>query len=632
MKYLVVLLFLLAATIVCAEDYPVASISESLKTDAYAVVRESEEQFVQTDLKNGVYRIKKVITILNEKGKDAADVVIYQDHFRELKNFSAEIMLSSGKVWKKIGKKDLVTTAFSSELATDGKYSFYNFYSSGYPYTVKYEYEIKFVNGILSYPFFHPFEGYNVAVEKANYRLQIPADYTLRYKSMGNMPSPDRTLAGKDSVFSWQAAGLPALISEPYMPPYKELFPTLYLSPARFCVDNVCGDMSSWVSFGKWQEQLLTGRDVLPPAMASKIKELTNDAPDTKEKIKRIYEYLQQTTRYVSIQLGIGGWQPMPAEMVAKTGFGDCKALSNYMRAMLKLVDIPSYYIVISMNNKRFFPDFPSFSQANHVILMVPQENDSIWLECTSQYMPFGYIHRSIAGHDALAVGDDRSFFCTLPDYPGEQNQIINVLDMNIETSGTAKISVRSDYRMKEYEKTLAFLRSNDPKEQSDWLIRNLSVQKPMISDVQKQELKSEYPAAVISYHVTGEDYAAKTSSRLFIPINPLRIGFRDLFPSASRRYDIQIEQEIVRSDSITIHIPEGYEVETLPKTTLFNSPYGLFLSTISKTQNDILYVQQMEVRKGTYPVAQYGELKSFFNQLSEWQGGRITLKKNKAI
>ena len=74
-------------------------------------------------------------------------------------------------------------------------------------------------------------------------------------------------------------------------------------------------------------------RQDVPLETAAYIKEITGNISDPKAKAQKIYEYMQHKTHYVSIQIGIGGYQPFTASEVDKDGYGDCKALCNYTRA-----------------------------------------------------------------------------------------------------------------------------------------------------------------------------------------------------------------------------------------------------------------------------------------------------------
>ncbi|GHU79845.1 hypothetical protein FACS1894145_4900 [Bacteroidia bacterium] len=610
-----------------AQNYAVTVIPEDLKTDARAVIREYSETFVQEDLYNGTYKTVYTITIFDEKGDDYTNFYVYEDFFRELKSFSGEVFNAQGKSIKKIAKKDLVSTAFSSNLADDGKNTFYNFHAPSYPITVKYAYELKYKNGILMYPTFVPVPGFQVAVEKADYTLQIPQDVELREKKLNTQVETVYSTTDKGKVYKWSINGFKALPYEAYAPT-EELFPVIYLSPEKFCVEKSCGNMSDWEHFGVWQAELLKGRNVLPQKIIDKVTEITQNIPGKRDKVKALYQYLQNTTHYVSIQLGIGGWQPMKAEDVAKTGFGDCKALSNYMKSLLDAVNIPSCYTVISTKKKNLMRDFPNFSQTDHVILMVPLESDTVWLECTSQSLPFGYIHKQILGHDALAVGENKAFLCTLPAYPPLDNQEINTVNIHLSPEGHAEMDVCANYQMDIFERMYFRLKGLDTKEENEALSSLLRVEKPQISNYKKEEFLSEKPSMNISFKVKCEEYASKTGTRMFIPINPAFTSLKGILTGNSRKFDIVLKSSIREIDTIRLHIPENYALETQVKPADIHSSYGAFKTEIKEENGTIVYIQKLELTPGRYPASEFSALKDFYNKIEGLQTIRLALKK----
>jgi transglutaminase-like putative cysteine protease len=139
--------------------------------------------------------------------------------------------------------------------------------------------------------------------------------------------------------------------------------------------------MMSWKDFGKFVYSLKVGRDQLPDNIKQTVHQLADGLTDPKQKISRLYEYMQKNTRYVGIQLGIGGWQPFDAKYVATNGYGDCKALVNYMYSLLKEAGINSYYTLVRAGKYANYitTEFPS-QQFNHVILCVPLQKDTVRL------------------------------------------------------------------------------------------------------------------------------------------------------------------------------------------------------------------------------------------------------------
>jgi len=627
-KYILTAFFLIFVGKILGQFFPESQISEELRKDAFAVVRQSKQNLVQIDQNSGTYKVDFVITILNKKGDDNAIFAIYEDKFRELKSFSGEIFDAKGKSIKKIKRDDLYVTAFSEHLATDGKSTLYRPKSPSYPYTVKYSYEMKFKNGIMSYPKFVPIKDFNVSVENAEYSLTIPKNINLRAKKLNYNFEENSTVSDKNKNCIFSAKNIKAFVNESYSPDFEDLFPIMYLSPDKFCVQKVCGDFSSWENFGLWAVELLKGRNLLPTSTVEKAAELTKNAENEREKVKILYNFLQNTTRYVSIQLGIGGWQPITAADVAKTGFGDCKGLTNYMKALLEAVGIQSYYTIIRLDRhkKTLMSDFPSFQEMDHVVLCVPLKNDTIWLECTNNYTPFGYIHSGIAGHNALVIRENDAVFTTLPDYPKNVHKETNLIEIALSSGGNAEFEVKSHYTMNVFERYYDYLFELTAKDEVEAIGGLLDVHKPQISNIKKEFDLSSAPSMSLSYSVKCDEYASKTATRMFIPINPIRTSMRK-FSGKTRTNDIVFSSILNETDTVKIRLPKGFYLETKLKPIEISSPYGNFRSEISEENGTIIYIQNIELFNGNFPASEFEAIKSFYEQIETAQSSKITLR-----
>ena len=612
-----------------AQQYPVSAISDSLIANADAVIRNFESIFVQTDMNNATHKVIEIITILKEDGKRHGNVMVHLDKFRDLKSFSGNVTDASGKVIKKISKKDLTTIAYSSHLASDNKYSYYEYKPSKYPYTVRYEYEVKIKNGIPYYPKFVPVTSYNLSLEKAIYRIQTPSETKIRYKAE-RMPcaEPIENKVGENIVYEWLMNNIPAIEREPYSPDLQDIVPIIHIAPNDFCMDGQCGNMSDWNNLGKWVGKLMLGRDVISPQLKEKMLALTADTNDEKEKVRRVYRYLQSTTRYVSIQLGIGGFQPMSAADVEKNGFGDCKALSNYMQSLLAVVGVNSLYTVISTNRADLYADFASLGQMNHVILAVPLPRDTLWLECTSQILPFNYAHTGIAGHQCLLVTPEGGMITRVKRQHDIDNDKSRNIAIQIDGSGNGKAHIKTEYRLDAYEDMIEFLHKMSREEQINSLVRDLQVAKAQISNLEIRSNAQENPDVHLEYDANIERFANKSGNRLFVSFSLLQPVFASV-NSTKRKQDIVINGGIMRTDTLKITIPTGYIPETIPKSATLNSMFGDYSIDIKHEENILQIIQHIFIRKGRYPADTVEEFKTFFkNMETEWNR-RAVFKQN---
>jgi hypothetical protein len=284
-KYILMLIFALTALKISAQNYAIDNIPSELKKNANVVIRYKSTEFIYNDIKSATEKQTLVITVLNKQGDEMSNFVAYGDKFRTLKSFSGEIYDKDGKSVRKIKRSEIHETEYSQSLADDNKYYFLSPKTSYYPYTIKYEYEIAWKNGIISFPMFCPVDDYNTSLEKAVYTLSVPKGCEYLYKNVNIDIKPTVKTDKSFDIYEWTLSNFAAIKQEIFAPLLTDIFPLVYLSPKNFFYDNTAGNQDGWENYGKWQWSLLENRDILPPQLQNEITSLTNGLT-TLEKIK----------------------------------------------------------------------------------------------------------------------------------------------------------------------------------------------------------------------------------------------------------------------------------------------------------------------------------------------------------
>lgn len=609
-------------------DFDVKHIPDSLKKDANAVVRMYN---ISYDYKTPVTATEKksvAITILNNNGLDHANLLESGDKFRKLTKVSGKVYDSKGFELRSYTKADVKKSAYSQHLATDNFSYYLQVYPPSFPFTVHFECEFEWKDGIILFPPFAPQPDYQIAVMEADYSLQYPENTTILTKTYNQVQElPAENFKG-NVIRKWNVRNLKAIKEERFAPAINTLIPIVYTAPASFVYEKTQGKLLDAEHICKWQQELNTGRDELSPETKNAISELVKDASTDREKVKILYDYLGSITRYESIQLGIGGFQPIPAAEVCRTGFGDCKGLSNLLKAMLNYVNIPANYVIIRMSSqeKDLDDDFSAFIRTNHIVLRVPLPGDTLWLECTNTRVPFGFVHNGIAGHNALVTTENGGYMTRLPDYPDSLNLEHNQMDIKLNTDGSAHVQVEKNWHVKIYDNVYQLLTAK-PTEVTDYLRKEISLPHATVSQINLDDNKSALPSLKARYEWTTTLFGSKTTNRLLIPVNAMRYTISKL-KKGQRNYDIYIKTGWKDTDLITIEIPEGYEIEALPAPVKHTCAFGNFESTVINLGNKLLINQSVMVHSGQYDVSLYADFVQFIDKITEIYQSKITLKK----
>jgi transglutaminase-like putative cysteine protease len=625
------LLFCLLTTLAWAGDeYAVAKISPELLKGANAVKRMEIQRFEIKDPGKAVYYYKYAITILNEAGDEHAEWVEPYDKFSSIKSVDGTLFDANGKKIKSIKKGEIIDISATSDisLAEDNRIKHHNFNYKIYPYTVEYEVEIK-QEGLLFMPSWMPLQDEDYAVEQSLYEVICDADYSIRYKAYKYDSEPSITNSGKTKTYKWEVKALTAKKREYAAPEWQKITPTVVVGPTQFSIEGYTGNMNTWQDFGKFVQALKSDKDILPEHIKTAIHQIADPEKDVKKKVALLYNYMQQNTRYISIQLGIGGWQPFDATYVATKRYGDCKALTNYMYAILKEVGIKSNYSLIKAGEYRRYivEDFPG-QQFNHAILSVPLDKDTVWLECTSQTLPSGYLSSFTSNRYALAINEEGGFLVRTPRYTANDNLQTRTINATLDENGKLSAAITTVYHGEQQDDLHQIINGYTKKEQEERLKKNINLPTYDIKSFGYKEIKNKIPAIEETLQLEADNYAQITGKRLFIQPNILsKSGLK--LPTEPRQHDIDLMFEYRDEDTVSITIPTGYKPEALPQPISINNKFGIYSIQYKIEADKIICIRVNEAIAGKHPAADYMALVKHYDDIFKADRGRIVLVKN---
>ncbi|MBS1733205.1 MAG: DUF3857 domain-containing protein [Bacteroidetes bacterium] len=596
-------------------------INPELKKNAHSVKREEVISFNIKSKSKASYKVHRLVTVLDESAGEELYFATYADKFHLLEDMSITVYNAFGAEVKKYSKKDMTSFNAGEGLVSDNKIYVLRIPNNSYPVHVETDYEIRY-NGLLHYPEYEV-QSIEQSVENSTFTATVPADLDIRFKNRNVDIAPAVITDGGKKSYTWAVKNKAALRHEEGSVSYESYCPEVILAPNKFELDGYEGDMSSWEKFGEWYRSLAKDAIDLTPERKQFFLHLVKNAGSQKEKAAIVYKYLQQNCRYVLITLGIGGFKPFEASFVDKKKYGDCKALSNYTQACLDAVGIKSYQALInaSYNKAPVDPAFPA-NQFNHVILCVPFEKDSVWLECTSNTNEFGVLGSFTENRNALLITENGGKLVSTPKSESKNNTLNTycLVQLLEDGSGTATVSMKTRGEYKE-----PFLLTDKKDEQKEFLVNQMGFLQPDDFVMEKDgddDIKMKMAIEKIPAFTAG--------SKQFLSPRIYRL-FKSTLPAAEgRTQDFYFHNPFRKTDTTIYQLPAGLVLEALPESRNLHFQYGDFKTTYryDKDKNELFSTATLELTNYRIPASDFAATKKFFDEVLAEYNSKLVVKK----
>ncbi len=590
---------------------PVFCWSQDFSDEDYIYLKRHEH--IKIDLKNDTFNIVQDITeqgkFISSKNLYYANEAIHYSGFSEIKDIEAYTYIPSTD--KKI-EVDYIET--KQEFDNMVFYSDDAYKSFIFPAVAKGAETYLNYKRIIKEPRF--LGGFNFAIhvptKSAQLSVEFPKNVEIGYVEF-NTDAIDLNFTKEETktsyIYTWIANNTEGFEGEDDSEAAMYYLPHILLYIKNYESDNktinVLNDLSDLYA---WYVSLVDQVDTNKLEEVYKITdEITRGLTSKKEKARAIFEWVQNNINYIAFGDGYGGFIPAGAASTCETRYGDCKAMSNLLYEMLNHVDIKAYRTWIGSRNKPYsYHKVPTTSVDDHMITTALIENDTIFLDATDSYVPFGMPSAFIQTKEAL-MGIDKDNFKIIKVPAQNTNKNVTNITSNIRLeNGIVKVSEKRS--LKGYDKVefvSDYIYKKDSKTEEEYLNTTLALgnNKTNYNNITKTNFDNKSNPLILEYDLDIDSYIKTIGDKIYINLNIDRSLSKSDIEIKGRKYSKKIDYQFEKHFTTNFQIPEGYTASYVPDEMTFeDSNYGFKISYESKEnmiiQTKSIYIKTLSVKK----------------------------------
>jgi hypothetical protein len=421
---------------------------------------------------------------------------------------------------------------------------------------------------------------------------------------------------------------IPPLVEEPFLTSIQD-----YRKEIRFQLYSISKPysgqqkiISSWPelvqrlntdhSFGEWIKPNQQLRDLT--------NQIIKDKTGSESRLRAIYDYIRTHFRW---NKEYGLLAKSSPEQVLKQQNGNSAELNLLMNFMLKLAGLNSSPVIISTRSHgRVQKDFPILNQFNHVICAVKCDSATYLLDVIDPFRPFNLLSIEDLNSTGLAIDGNNYHWTTLQNpFPTKRSTL---LTLKVDSSGNIKGDMVINETGHFAHARRSILNELEKGKVADYLLSffsiDLSVDTMSILNLNEIELPLKICISfsarkaidfMFQKDVIYFDAMISTSMK----INP--------FKQSTRNYPVNFNFPYEESSILVVQIPKGYIFVELPHEEHFVVPdeNAEFQFQVFNTTKIFQVKSLIKIKKSTFPVDEYSDLKSLFELMVRKNSEQVT-------
>jgi tetratricopeptide (TPR) repeat protein len=453
------------------------------------------------------------------------------------------------------------------------------------------------------------------AIGFSEYVLMTPKARTF-YFNEPRVPGLERSVEerGDQRIYTFRAQNVPAMEQEALQPPWTEVLGHVNVSTYR-----------SWDDLGKWYWGLVRDQLVADDEVHRRAEALTVGLKDDRAKVRAIYDYVVQKTRYVALEFGIHGFKPYRCAQIFARGFGDCKDKATLIVTMLGALGIKATPVVVRTANKGDIETTPaSLAPFDHMIAYVPSLD--LYLDGTAEYTGSLELPAMDRGALAMQVNGGSPKLVRLPDPPATASLASHTVDAKLAADGAAQVEWREAVSGVEASEWRVRFHAESTRKQRVQQMIAAALPGSEVTAVDAGDLEDVEQGVTLRVrgkvpqfaHVEGE-----SKDVLSVPIGRREHMVRDFAPLATRKLDVRMYAQWTQQDDWTVRLPPGAKLKSAPVSAQGSSPFGTYAVDVTADSTSLHVKTTVTLAKTRVTAEEYAAFRAWCEQVDRALGQR---------
>lgn len=464
--------------------------------------------------------------------------------------------------------------------------------------------------------------------------------FTLRWTWHDLPPGSTNPNEGPDHIVRMEAHDIPAFQREDFMPPEDEV-----KSRVDFIYSEEPPQSDSerfWKQVGKKRNGALESFVGKRKAMEEAVAQIVSpgDAPEVK--LRKIYDRVQQL-RNTSYEIRKTEQEQKRdkekfaanVEDVWKRGYGDGIQLTWLYLGLVRAAGFEAYGCWVSDRANYFFsPIAMEDRKLDANVVLVKLNGKDLYFDPGAMFTPFGLLTWTETGTAGLRLDGNGGTWIrtTLPE--SAESQIQRTAKLQLSDTGDLEGKLTVTYTGLEAMYRRLQMRNADDVARKKYLEDKVKEQVPAAAELEltnKPDWGSSETPLVAEFAMKVPGWTSSAGKRAILPVGFFTVHEKSIFEHANRVHPIYFEYPYQKLDDVTIELPPGWQVSSVPQGQTANGHIVSYDLNVDGGKDGLHVVRKLNIDFLILEPKYYGALRNFFQVVRTGDEEQVLLQPGSA-